>query len=98
MQKTLLMLLISSLTIVCFFGVQTISYLMDGSPLSINLVLEEESESSRKEESEIKVELQSIDYATLIIKSNLRTATAYHNHSLAICLPYIEVVTPPPRS
>ncbi len=92
------MLVVSIFTFIGLAGFQSISYLIDGSKFSIDLAVEEESETKTNEELKTKVELRSIDYSLVINESNHMTATELHIHLFVLSSLHAEVATPPPKT
>lgn len=92
------MLVLSLFSFVGLSGVQSLSYLFNGAKFTINLNIEEESETKTSEESEVKSEKEVVNYNFVIQEQDHFFATAYHNHLFSLSKHFIEVATPPPEA
>ncbi len=92
------MLALSLLSFVGLGGIQSLSYLFEGSHLSINLTLEEESETKTNEEPEDKSEKEIVNYNFVMEDYEHLISTAFHNHLYFKNNLIAEVDTPPPKA
>lgn len=92
------MLVLSVFSFIGLSGIQSLSYMFDGSKIDISLTLEEESETKTNEESEIKSEKEIVNHSFAIEEQNHSVATAFQNHLFSLSNPVFEVATPPPRA